>query len=241
MQIIKDVDLGTIGSIEMGQSKSIFAPNLPSGVIFFTAIIAHADPGDILSNIAEFMPFGGTITTPESGDVLLQVEVPGGFGSLAIIGSRNADGSDISISEILGDDGSGSFVLSIRDDKPVSYTKNGVLVNIIYHDDGSISFQTVNAKQAITLSQVAMGRSNDGIDCEFSREDYQKTLINNQLRLGFTTPVFDRAKEHRGAPTFAKAHFGHPSTSKRQKLNGTDYNLRCPYEWTQGESGHRRL
>ena len=197
MQIIKDVDLGTIGSIEMGQSKSIFAPNLPSGVIFFTAIIAHADPGDILSNIAEFMPFGGTITTPESGDVLLQVEVPGGFGSLAIIGSRNADGSDISISEILG-------------------------------DDGSISFQTVNAKQAITLSQVAMGRSNDGIDCEFSREDYQKTLINNQLRLGFTIPVFDRAKEHRGAPTFAKAHFGHPSPSSRQKLNGTDYNLRCP-------------
>jgi hypothetical protein len=33
---------------------------------------------------------------------------------------------------------------------------------------------------------------------------------------------------HRGVPTFAKAHFGHPSPSSRQKLNGTDYNLRCP-------------
>jgi hypothetical protein len=32
----------------------------------------------------------------------------------------------------------------------------------------------------------------------------------------------------RGVPTFAKAHFGHPSPSSRQKLNGTDYNLRCP-------------
>ena len=29
-------------------------------------------------------------------------------------------------------------------------------------------------------------------------------------------------------PTFAKAHFGHPSPSSRQKLNGTNYNLRCP-------------
>jgi len=26
----------------------------------------------------------------------------------------------------------------------------------------------------------------------------------------------------RGVPTFAKAHFGHPSPSSRQKLNGTD-------------------
>ena len=32
----------------------------------------------------------------------------------------------------------------------------------------------------------------------------------------------------RGVPTFAKACFGHPSPSSWQKLNGTDYNLRCP-------------
>jgi hypothetical protein len=29
--------------------------------------------------------------------------------------------------------------------------------------------------------------------------------------------------KRRGVPTFAKAHFGHPSPSSRQKLNGTDY------------------
>ncbi|WP_221900692.1 hypothetical protein, partial [Bathymodiolus platifrons methanotrophic gill symbiont] len=28
--------------------------------------------------------------------------------------------------------------------------------------------------------------------------------------------------EDRGVPTFAKAHFGRPSPSSRQKLNGTD-------------------
>ena len=190
-----DVDLDTIGSIKMGQSKSIFAPNLPSGVIFFTAIIAHADPGDILSNIAEFMPFGGTVTIPESGSVLIQVEDPGGFGSISIMGTKNEEVADIVISEIVGDDGSGSFVLTIRDDKPVSYTKNGALVNIIYHDDGSISFQTVDAKQGINFSKVAMGRSNDGADCNLGRKEYEKTLASDQLRLGFTTPVFDRAKE----------------------------------------------
>ncbi len=42
-------------------------------------------------------------------------------------------------------------------------------------------------------------------------------------------PFLNTAKQGNvRVPTFAKAHFGHPSPSSRQKLNGTNYNLRCP-------------
>ncbi|WP_221900128.1 hypothetical protein [Bathymodiolus platifrons methanotrophic gill symbiont] len=34
--------------------------------------------------------------------------------------------------------------------------------------------------------------------------------------------ILEQNELHRGVPTFAKAHFGRPSPSSRQKLNGTD-------------------
>ena len=54
-------------------------------------------------------------------------------------------------------------------------------------------------------------------------------VIGRKAWLFSDTPAGARASaihysliETRGVPTFAKAHFGHPSPSSQQKLNGTD-------------------
>lgn len=61
-----DIDMSTLGSIDMGQRKNIFVEKLPSGLIIYTAVMAHTSQGDILSNIEKFMTFGGTLTNPET-------------------------------------------------------------------------------------------------------------------------------------------------------------------------------
>jgi hypothetical protein len=62
-----DVDIDTLGSIDMRSTKSLSVSNLPSGLIIYAAIVAHVPGGDVVSNIVKFMGFGGTVSFPVTG------------------------------------------------------------------------------------------------------------------------------------------------------------------------------
>ncbi|MCD6345937.1 MAG: hypothetical protein J7L96_00810 [Bacteroidales bacterium] len=170
-----DIDIDTLGSIDMSSAKSLYVPNLPSGLIIYAAIVAHAPGGDVVSNIVKFMGFGGTVLFPVNGAVLMEVDDVGGIGTLSVSGTRNADGSAASISQISGDTGSGPFVMQVTGDKPSSYKKGNATTTFIYHADGSVGLHTqVNPGES--FSHVATYSLNDDIDCSLSKGEFEATL-----------------------------------------------------------------
>lgn len=122
-----NVDMGTLKLLEMGDKKTFSTIGLPSGMIFHAAILAYSTQGLVVSNSLKFMPFAGVTTYPEAGDVLMQLDDPGGIGSMTVYGSRNGD--EIVITRITGDDGTGPFVLTFVGDDLISMTKGGLTIN----------------------------------------------------------------------------------------------------------------
>ncbi len=120
-------DMGSLALLDMGPSKTFFTSGLPSGMIFYAAILANTAQGPVVSNSLKFMPFAGVTTYPESGDVLMQLSDPGGIGALTIYGSRN--GEDVNITRITGDDGTGLFVLTFVGDELTSFAKGDLTID----------------------------------------------------------------------------------------------------------------
>ncbi|MFK5892078.1 MAG: hypothetical protein QM504_02535 [Pseudomonadota bacterium] len=195
-----DLDINTLWSGNMGKTTSLYAPDLPSGLIIYSAVIAHTSQKNVFSNIIKFMPFSGVVTFPESGNELITINDTGGVGNFSIKGTRNTDGSIASISQISGDNGSGVYALNISNDKPVSYVKGGETVNFNYHNDDSVSF---TAK----TSRSVLNRSNDVIDCSLSREQYSKTLYHSGVI--FTDTLFDEAKKQGFPVEMYKSFYEH--------------------------------
>lgn len=159
------VDMDTLGTIEMGQAKTIFAPMLPSGLIFYTAIMAHTGQADILSNIVKFMPFGGSVAYPETGDVLMQIDDPQGVGTVSIVGARNVDGSDDSISKITGTDDKSLYTLYLTDNQLTSYEADDFTINFIYKADGSVSTEIIMSNSQTVIKKASSFTVNNTIDC----------------------------------------------------------------------------
>ena len=174
-----DIDIDTIGSIEMGGNKSLYVPGLPSGLIIFVAILAHTDQGDVVSNIEEFMGFAGTVTFPETGNVIIKVDDPGGIGNYSVSGVRDTNGTATAITEIAYTGQTESFVMEIRDDKPYTITQDNVTTRFIYQADGSIAFETVQANMAQSLSVLASlstGTGSSICDQYADKDTYEKAL-----------------------------------------------------------------
>ncbi|MCK5664676.1 MAG: hypothetical protein KAI17_14390, partial [Thiotrichaceae bacterium] len=207
-------------SIFFRAKPRLYAPGLPSGLIIYAAVLAHTAQGDVVSNIAKFMPFGGTVTYPETGDVLMTINDTGGLGNFSIIGTRNMDGSMASISQLSGNDGYGAYTLNISNDKLVSFIKNGLMTTFIYNNDGSVSLST-------SVARSALYRSNDAINCDMDRNKYSSTLYhsgNDQ----FSSVVLDKA-EKQGFPVglyiFLIGHFKHIISEVRNSaVPGFDSN-----------------
>ncbi len=138
-----EVDMNTLGIIEMGQDTSIYAPQLPSGTTFFTAVVAHTNHGDVLSNIVKFMPYGGTVSYPSFGQQLMILADAQESGTIILNGTRNNDGSTQSIIEITHDRRQHSGVLSIANDKPASYEESAYSINFKVNSDGSVEHQVI--------------------------------------------------------------------------------------------------
>ncbi|RLA24803.1 MAG: hypothetical protein DRQ62_04345 [Gammaproteobacteria bacterium] len=160
-----DIDMETLDSINMGQAQSIFVANLPSGVTFYLAIMAHTSEGDVLSNIVKFMPFGGSVTYPETGELLMQIDDPDGIGSFSMMGTRNTDGSDNFITKITGDDEAGEFTLHITDNKPVSYETEDSILKFIYQGDAIVDYEIIETS-ALVRTQTSIVPRASGIACD---------------------------------------------------------------------------
>ncbi len=182
-----DIDIDTIGSIEMESNKNLYVSGLPSGLIIFVAILAHnTSQGDVPSNVEKFMGFSGTVTFPETGDVVMKVDDPGGIGNFSISGARDANGTATAITEIAYVGQTESFVMKIRDDKPYTITQDNVTTRFIYQADGSIAFEAVQANMAQSLSVLAsLSTGNDSSLCD---QYHDKAAYENDLR---ALPVFN--------------------------------------------------
>ncbi|MCU7836069.1 MAG: hypothetical protein KZQ83_12575 [gamma proteobacterium symbiont of Taylorina sp.] len=178
------IDVNTLGFANMGKKTSLYAPGLPSGLIIYSAIIAHTShQGDVASNIAQFMPFGGSVTYPESDGVLMQIDDPKGIGSISLIGTSNTDGSDNVISKITGNNNSGSFVMYLTDNKPASYVEEGFTLNFIYSADNSVDAEFVWNEKRIQINKTSTDMyyradsQEQGI-CKGSADEYLSSIDN---------------------------------------------------------------
>ncbi len=122
-----DPDMGSLALLDMGKRKTFSTSGLPSGMIFYAAILANTEQGPVVSNTLKFMPFAGVTTYPESGAVLMQLSDPGGIGALTIYGNRN--GEDVNITRITGNDGTGLFVLTFVGDELTSFAKGDLTID----------------------------------------------------------------------------------------------------------------
>ncbi len=141
-----DIDMGSLALLDMGIQKTFSTSGLPSGVIFYAAILADIDQGLVISNTAEFMPFAGTVTFPMDGGVLMQIDDLGGIGTITVSGTVNTAEDTMTISQISGDAGFGPFVLTLVDDKPATYTKGDLTIYFTYAADGTVTVQSVRNK-----------------------------------------------------------------------------------------------
>lgn len=180
-----DIDIATLGAIEMGQATSIYVPNLPSGVIFYTAILAHhASQGDILSNIVKFMPFGGMLTYPGTGDVLIQINDPAGIGGISMIGTRNLGGTGDLISEIRGDNDAGAFVLYLTDNEPTSYEEEEFTINFIYQGEGSAFAEIVLKNSQLRKIKLEASNTEEIIDCsQYKNADEYLISVKKKIEI----------------------------------------------------------
>ena len=157
-----NIDMSTLNFLDMGSRKTLSASGLPSGMIFYAAILADTAQGQIVSNTVQFMPFAGTITFPQSGAVLMQVDDPGGIGTITVFGIVDAAEDTVMISQISGDDGFGPFVLTVVDDKPETYTRGDLIMYFTYAVDGTVVVQS--------------GRNS--VRSENNLNDCQQTVVN---------------------------------------------------------------
>ena len=157
-----NIDMSTLNFLDMGSRKAFSTSGLPSGKIFYAAIVADTDQGLVVSNTAEFMPFAGTVTFPMDGAVLMQVDDPGGVGTITVSGVKHVAEETMTISQISGDTGCGSFVLTVIDDKPATYTNDDLTMNFTYATNGSIVVQSLR----------------NSLRAEENLNDCQQTLLN---------------------------------------------------------------
>ena len=146
---VGNVDMGTLKFLDMGTRRTFSTTGLPSGMIFYVAILAYTDQGLVVSDMVKVMPFSGTVTYFNSNGVLLQVADPGGIGNFTVSG--HFDGDIAYLTQISGDDGSGPFTLKLVNEKPAVYTKGDFVLNFTYDAAGNIGTQRT-ARRTVSLS-----------------------------------------------------------------------------------------
>jgi len=137
-----NADMGSLVFLEMGSRTSFYAAGLPSGIIFYVAILAETVQGQVLSDMVKFIPISGSVSFPGgAGGILAAIDDPGGLGRITLFGTLS--GNEVNITRLTGDDGTGPFVLIFADSNPVTYTKGGFTMNFKNLADGSFEVESV--------------------------------------------------------------------------------------------------
>ncbi len=177
------IDIGSLKLINMGNRTTFSTFGLPSGMIFYVAIIANTNQGPVVSNMVKFMPIAGTVTGPGVTDgVLTYINDPGGLGQITLFGS--IAGNDVFITRLSGNDGSGPFVLDFTDNKPATYTKGGSTMTFKNLADGSITIENLrqeNMRASLSDCQVAINEKMAQLKSDFTFETGRLTGITRIL------------------------------------------------------------
>jgi hypothetical protein len=181
---VGDVDIGTLKFFNMGTQRTFSTAGLPSGMIFYAAILAYTDQGLVVSDMVKFMPFSGTATYFNSGGVLLQVADPGGIGNFTVSGYF--DGDIAHLTQISGDDGSGPFTLTLVNEKPAVYTKGDLVLNFTYDAAGKVGIQRT-AQRTVSQSVVDCQNIINGkiakLNKDYDRDKFQLCLLHTSIMI----------------------------------------------------------
>ncbi len=190
-----EIDISTVGSIDMGPSTSISA-ELPSGLTFFAAAVGYDGSGNAhISNIEPVVSFGGTINIPDTGARIMEITDPDGIGSISINGTSGANGPEFPVtSMIINPKGSTPFTLFFDEedrlaryvsaDEEVSFTPagNGGFSYVI-KKDGNVWFSGAVEEQPATRASVSFKSSGSSggassavlpipVDCSVSKDEF---------------------------------------------------------------------
>ncbi len=138
-----EIDVQTIGSLDMGKETS-FSIELPSGLMVYTAIVGYDAAGNAtLSNIEKVFSFGGTVSFPESGTTLMEIDDPGGLGSVVFTGTPGENGPEFPVTSVTFDDGtSGPFSLFFDQTGEISrYVRGDVEIQFTPDNNGGFSYE----------------------------------------------------------------------------------------------------
>lgn len=159
-----NIDISSLTLMDMGARKIFSTTNLPSGMIFYAAILADTDQGQVVSNTVKFMPFAGTVTVPDTGAVLMQLDDPGGIGAITVSGIVNEAEETMTIRQISGDAGFGSFILTVVDDKPASYIDDDLTIYFTYAADGTVTVQSIPNRMGSLAYDPTFDESRDSLN-----------------------------------------------------------------------------
>ncbi len=174
---VGDIDMSSLNLINMGDVKTFSSSELPSGMIFYAAILADTPQGMKVSNTVKFLPIAGTVSLPGGvGGILVVIDDPGGMGKITLSGSVSGD--TVNITQLSGDDGTGPFVLNFTDNKPATYTKGGQTMVFTYPADGSISVATLRQRSLTRESAIDDCQAAIQADIDQLKLDYERELNN---------------------------------------------------------------
>ncbi len=178
-----NVDMGTLQLFDMGVQKTFSTSGLPSGAIFYAAILANTAQGLVVSNTLKFMPFAGVVTYPEVDDIIMQLDDPGGIGSFTVYGSPDGE-----IEHIAGDDGTGPFIFTVTGGKPATYTKGDLVINFINRGNRPVemfeSGQRLGTKDDILCMRNVKLKMIDLVDKYEKERLGHNAIIHVLLQLG---------------------------------------------------------
>ncbi|MBW1719215.1 MAG: hypothetical protein JRJ43_06585 [Deltaproteobacteria bacterium] len=180
-------DFNTLGSVDMGNTRSITSA-LPSGMAFYTAIQSyHASGSGGISNIELVSIFGGDLTFPDTGNNLMEINDPGGIGTVLFQGTSTPSGPGLPATGLSVNDGDTQFtVLWDTEGRPTELNMEEMQIRYIYNSDGSFNYVVFVDGQGIYLgTEIKMGRrstsdkqeiqSNEDWPCD-DREGYERHI-----------------------------------------------------------------
>ena len=168
------LDFSTLGFIDMGNTRSITGA-LSSGMAFYTAIQSyHASGSGGISNIELVSIFGGDLTFPDTGNNLLEINDPGGIGTVLFQGTSTPSGPGLPATGLSVNDGDTQFTVSWdTEGRPTELNMEEMQIRYRYNNDGSFNYVVFENGQGIYLGKGI--QSNEDWPCD-DREGYERHI-----------------------------------------------------------------
>jgi len=127
-----------------------------------------------ISNIELVTLFGGNITFPDTGNNLLEINDPGGIGTILFQGTSTPSGPGLPATGLSVNDGDTQFTVSWdTDGRPTELNMEEMQIRYRYNNDGSFNYVVFENGQGIYLGKGI--QSNEDWPCD-DREGYERHI-----------------------------------------------------------------